>query len=231
MGMSLQICEVKPNGPESYYRARYYDAATGRFLVEDPLGFIANSNFYVYVASNPVNARDSFGLWSPEAHDKILAYSLAGCASDCDIKRIQAASRSFDNRTGGGRGFSPVHSMRAPWQSPSQALRIRDQFIQITLAQASAAQQAGLDGQALDLLGEAVHPIMDSTSLIHTDSDGNPLPWDDLGNHNDYFHSPFDGWGAETSNMLALDSPRFKNMEQKIRYAYIKVRGKCALSN
>jgi len=216
--------------PIYYYRARYYDPSAGRFLAEDPLGFIAGINFYGYVGGNPINARDAFGLWSPEAHDKILAYALAGCASECEIKRLQNASRSFDSRTGGGRAFSPLHSMRAPWQFPSEALRIRDQFIQITLAQASAAQDAGIDGQALDLLAEALHPIMDSTSLLHTDSDGNPLPWNNLSSFNDYFHSPFDGWGAETSSMLALDSPRFRNMEEKMRYAYIKVKGKCTLN-
>jgi len=32
-----------------YYRARYYDTETGRFISEDPLGFGAGINFYAYV--------------------------------------------------------------------------------------------------------------------------------------------------------------------------------------
>ena len=46
-----------------YYRARYYDANTGRFISEDPIGFRSgDANFYSYVFSNPVNYRDPSGL-------------------------------------------------------------------------------------------------------------------------------------------------------------------------
>src|SRR5205807_10114228 len=36
-----------------YYRARYYDPSTGRFLSEDPIGFSGGRNFYTYVRNNP----------------------------------------------------------------------------------------------------------------------------------------------------------------------------------
>ncbi|WP_081733733.1 RHS repeat-associated core domain-containing protein [Methylomonas sp. 11b] len=45
-----------------YYRARYYDPNTGRFISEDPKGFAAGINFYAYVDNNPVNANDPTGL-------------------------------------------------------------------------------------------------------------------------------------------------------------------------
>jgi hypothetical protein len=45
-----------------YYRARYYDASTGRFISEDPLGFNVDANFYAYVGNNPVLFRDPSGL-------------------------------------------------------------------------------------------------------------------------------------------------------------------------
>ncbi len=45
-----------------YYRARYYDPATGRFISEDPLGFAADVNFYRYVHDNPANLTDPWGL-------------------------------------------------------------------------------------------------------------------------------------------------------------------------
>ncbi|HWZ44719.1 MAG TPA: RHS repeat-associated core domain-containing protein [Candidatus Saccharimonadales bacterium] len=46
-----------------YYRARYYDAAIGRFLGEDPVRFDAGSpNFYAYVGNSPTNAVDPSGL-------------------------------------------------------------------------------------------------------------------------------------------------------------------------
>jgi RHS repeat-associated protein len=45
-----------------YYRARYYDPETGRFISEDPLGFGARDvNFYAYVGNNPVNFNDPSG--------------------------------------------------------------------------------------------------------------------------------------------------------------------------
>jgi RHS repeat-associated protein len=45
----------------SYYRARYYDPLTGRFLREDPLHFRTGPNFYPFVNNNPVNLRDPMG--------------------------------------------------------------------------------------------------------------------------------------------------------------------------
>ena len=45
-----------------YYRARYYDSNTGRFLNEDSLGFAAgDANLYRYVFSNPVKFGDPSG--------------------------------------------------------------------------------------------------------------------------------------------------------------------------
>ena len=45
-----------------YYRARYYNPTTDRFLSEDPIGFMAGPNFYAYVGGNPLRYRDPFGL-------------------------------------------------------------------------------------------------------------------------------------------------------------------------
>jgi RHS repeat-associated protein len=64
-----------------FYRARYYDQNTGRFLSEDPSGFSANDlNFYRYSKNNSANLVDPFGLNSSapaipwgRIWDKILA--------------------------------------------------------------------------------------------------------------------------------------------------------------
>ncbi|MFQ5684930.1 MAG: RHS repeat-associated core domain-containing protein, partial [Candidatus Binatia bacterium] len=45
-----------------YYRARYYDPSTGRFLQEDPL---LTLNLYAYTGNNPVNFTDPSGLQTP----------------------------------------------------------------------------------------------------------------------------------------------------------------------
>ena len=54
----------------AYYRARYYDPQTGRFVSEDPLGLGAGINFFVYIDNNPVLLVDPSGLqagrpWPP----------------------------------------------------------------------------------------------------------------------------------------------------------------------
>ena len=46
-----------------YNRARYYDAAIGRWTSQDPLGFAAgDANLYRYVGNSPTNATDPLGL-------------------------------------------------------------------------------------------------------------------------------------------------------------------------
>ena len=45
------------------YRARYYDAAVGQFVSEDPIGFSAgDANIYRYVGNSPTNYTDPSGL-------------------------------------------------------------------------------------------------------------------------------------------------------------------------
>ncbi len=59
------ICALREFQSESnlsYYRARYYDPSTARFISEDPTGFDADENFYRYVHNNSVNSVDPFGL-------------------------------------------------------------------------------------------------------------------------------------------------------------------------
>jgi RHS repeat-associated protein len=65
--------EFDPETGLDYYRLRYYDSNSGRFLSEDPMMFDAGTNFYPYVANNPANMIDPLGLqhtpggpWHPE---------------------------------------------------------------------------------------------------------------------------------------------------------------------
>jgi RHS repeat-associated protein len=48
-----------------YNRARWYDAAIGRWVSSDPLGFEAgDSNLFRYVKNSPTTASDPSGLWN-----------------------------------------------------------------------------------------------------------------------------------------------------------------------
>jgi RHS repeat-associated protein len=54
--------EVDSESGLYFYRFRYYDPTTGRFLSEDPLGFVDSFNLYPYVRNNPTNYIDPWGL-------------------------------------------------------------------------------------------------------------------------------------------------------------------------
>ena len=75
-----------------YYRARYYDPATGRFISEDPIKFSGGINFYSYVGNNPVLWKDPLGLikWTCGTVSLTAGKYLVGagtellCFSECD---------------------------------------------------------------------------------------------------------------------------------------------------
>jgi RHS repeat-associated protein len=46
-----------------YYRARYYNPTTGRFLSEDPIGFLGGFNLYAYAMNSPLNFADPEGTF------------------------------------------------------------------------------------------------------------------------------------------------------------------------
>lgn len=73
---SLKVCAVSSSKPtvgrvrlenreRSYYRARYYDPASGRFLNEDPIRFRGSNDFYAYTHNIPTDYGDPFGMQEP----------------------------------------------------------------------------------------------------------------------------------------------------------------------
>src|SRR5205085_2267622 len=157
-------------------------------------------NLYRYCHNDPVNRSDPTGLWSPQAHDKILEYALRDRLSKQDIAALQRASREFDKATQGVKD-AYKHSMRERGESIQSALAKRDQFVNDSLKQARAAHQAGDHAGALKKLGEGLHPLMDSSSPMHTDASGNPKEWAGF-LRSGWGHSPTDFIGKETSNQL-----------------------------
>jgi len=54
--------EFDPETSLYYYRARYYDQGTGRFISEDRLRLKGGLNFYRYASNNPIKSKDPYGL-------------------------------------------------------------------------------------------------------------------------------------------------------------------------
>jgi RHS repeat-associated protein len=54
-----------------YFRARWYDPVTGRFLSNDPIGISGGLNMYVFAGNNPVNFRDPFGLCTDDNYPSL----------------------------------------------------------------------------------------------------------------------------------------------------------------
>lgn len=68
-----------------YFRARYYDPASQRFVQEDPAGFGGGANLYAYGNGNPANGRDPTGLrfdWVEYALDPNKTAKFNNCWSD-----------------------------------------------------------------------------------------------------------------------------------------------------
>jgi len=95
-----------------YFRARWYDPITGRWLSKDPIGISGGLNQYVFVDNNPVNFVDPFGLWAVGllaralggGHESLVAEGSAGLGlSAGQVRQIQRGARAADTRHGAPR--------------------------------------------------------------------------------------------------------------------------------
>lgn len=83
-----------------YYRARWYDPNQGRFMSEDPVGFVGRSiNLYSYVANNPIQYVDPSGkIWH------IVAGALIGGTINAGLNaafQLATPCHKFDWRSFG----------------------------------------------------------------------------------------------------------------------------------
>jgi RHS repeat-associated protein len=69
---------VRITGNLYYYRARFYDAETGRFLSEDPIGLVGGSNTYRYADGDPISLVDPLGLKTDWLDDFQTALDVLG---------------------------------------------------------------------------------------------------------------------------------------------------------
>jgi RHS repeat-associated protein len=66
-----------------YYRERYYDPQTGRFLRKDPVGFAGGLNLYLYVRADPQDYIDPRGLLAKGIHHEVTRQALANIGREC----------------------------------------------------------------------------------------------------------------------------------------------------
>lgn len=108
----------------TYYRARYYHAGLGRFLTRDPAGMVDSVSPYAYVANNPVNLVDPFGLQAqlvtpasqssyPQNVQVAMAPVVAG-ATMTDVTAGVIGSGVGNQSLNGGRGAGSNVDTLAP---------------------------------------------------------------------------------------------------------------------
>ncbi len=77
-----------------YLRNRWYSPELGRFINQDPIGFLGGLNLYSYVGNNPVTYRDPMGLIDPVAAAN-AAVDLGTLAINVHQGNAGAATFSF----------------------------------------------------------------------------------------------------------------------------------------
>jgi RHS repeat-associated protein len=111
-----------------YFRARYYAAALGRFISEDPISaVVASGNVYVFASNDPVNNVDPWGLVSCKRDGEDVVCEVGGtrhrCPATDDIagcQRAIARKLGYDNyldlvqdRHPGEAPLSPIQYLEA----------------------------------------------------------------------------------------------------------------------
>jgi RHS repeat-associated protein len=217
-----------------YYRARYYDPSTGRFISEDPAR--STSNFYPYTRNNPVNRTDPLGLWDTYTHHALIWNALKGCGvSNEDIWQIQEES-DFADLIWQLPGDAYKHSMKAPWQSSADAIQQSDSWVQDNLNSAASMYQTYGDTASVSNptstwttpFGDALHTIMDSTSPMHRQK-GQPLNWPGSTTlHHGSSSTPPGSWFGSGETWENMTPGLMQQNIQNIRNAYEQVTGhKC----
>jgi RHS repeat-associated protein len=99
-----------------YYRARFYDAKLGRFISEDPIGFVGGDvNLFGYVGNNVTNFSDPLGL--ARTHRDLNSFGFGDCEELLkQIKELEGSikerSAELSYRKRVGLGFDDGHSKR-----------------------------------------------------------------------------------------------------------------------
>jgi RHS repeat-associated protein len=102
-----------------YYRARYYDPVTGRFIQRDPQGYRDGMNLYTYVGNNPVNYTDPEGTKIISVMDSSMRPGSKGYES---IKASEKNLQDMVNTVKVGMG----KKLKEKWESKTPHKRSQE---------------------------------------------------------------------------------------------------------
>ncbi|WP_253959016.1 RHS repeat-associated core domain-containing protein, partial [Paraburkholderia fungorum] len=89
-----------------YYRNRYYDPTTARFISEDPIGWASEqTNAYAYVGGNPVQFTDPTGEAGVTFGHGARHLADTGLSAQCVEGAISAQVQPLLSQTSIGAGF------------------------------------------------------------------------------------------------------------------------------
>ncbi len=124
-----------------YYRARYYDPSTGRFLSEDPLSFAAgDSNLYRYVFNTPTLYTDPSGLDRIDYRIDGMGHTVVWYVPErwfwrgdgpwkCVGVLVQINGQSYVRRYVGGQAmYVPLHKVQATAETWADTPKDWDQW-------------------------------------------------------------------------------------------------------
>lgn len=104
-----------------YYKNRYYNPTTGRFLQRDPKGYVDGMNFYEYVKSMPTISYDPYGLATyldcymgckDAAGTSIFQGHLELCFAKCDRHSDDFGTMTVNEAEYIGRMFAKGYSYK-----------------------------------------------------------------------------------------------------------------------
>ena len=121
---------VEPATGLAYFRARWYDPATGTWLTPDPMGYQDSSNLYAFAAADPVNLTDPMGealgdWWDPRSYWEggffgETGHDLWNVASLGTLERVE---QQKNLGTWGGLGESTFNGLRSVSNTASFGLQ------------------------------------------------------------------------------------------------------------
>jgi RHS repeat-associated protein len=147
-----------------YYRERYYDPQTGRFLQKDPIGLRGGDfTLYAYVGNDPIDRIDPYGLYLTWVHKRITRAALANigrrrfCGKFSNLPEL-VANVDFDPSWNISQDPANAH-----WHGLANGDEPKDQ------ARSKFARY--LDGQlkacTAEGLARALHAVQDTSSEGH----------------------------------------------------------------